>query len=106
MEQKQLQLLEAGIRALGVTEDDPVIRHGDHYWYGLRLDSMMKACSDSSWDFPAFIRSLIIPTQEVEQEDQLDYDQITMYPEDDDEIMGVFQKFCPDLKPIDFIFDT
>lgn len=106
MEQRQLQLLEAGIRALGVTEDDPCIRGEDHPWNGIRLDSIMQACANSSWDFPSFIMGLLPPTDEVEDEDQIDHEAITMYPEDDDEIMGIFQKFCPDLKPNDFIFDT
>lgn len=106
MEPRQLQLLEAGIRALGVTEDDPCIRDEDHPWNGIRLDSIMQACANSSWDFPSFIMGLLPPTDEVEGEDQLDFDEITMYPADDEDIITLFQKFCPDLKRNDFLFDT
>lgn len=106
MEQRTIELIESAIKSLGVTEDDPCIRDEDHPWNGLRLDSIMQACANSSWDFPTFIMILVPHDDEVDSADQLDTDDVTYYPENYPELIAIFQKFCPDLKPNDFIFDT
>lgn len=111
MNPRQLELLKNRLKLLIPDPEFPIINPDPaldmaHIWEGIQLGSIMRACKESSWDFPSFISNLCPHDPEAAPEDQIDPDEMPMHPCQCLELIKIFTDIDPSITVEDFEFDT